>query len=229
MENEPETLENPPQRYQNYPAQNVVIYDDTVLSKRIELIESGHRRIERSQEDMRDRFKKMENNIDSIEKLTKEGLKVHIETKRKDEAYWEKLTNIKDDVSKKAINLGMGVMLAVAVGLLIPYFKSEKLALVDDPDFVKILTNWEKGHLQNQAPQPPVVTTDYLVSLKFVNLRTEPKISSKSLTTLPPNKRVKILKKYGGWNLISYFDHVKNREVKGWAYHEYFTPEKRSS
>ena len=85
MENEPENLENPPQRFQNYPAQNVVIYDDTVLSKRIELIESGHRRIERSQEDMRDRFKKMENNIDSIEKLTKEGLKVHMETKRKEQ------------------------------------------------------------------------------------------------------------------------------------------------
>ena len=28
MENEPENLENPPQRYQNYPAQNVVIYDE---------------------------------------------------------------------------------------------------------------------------------------------------------------------------------------------------------
>ena len=40
--------------------QNVVIYEDPLLSKRIEIIESGHQRIERSQEEMRQTFKRME-------------------------------------------------------------------------------------------------------------------------------------------------------------------------
>jgi hypothetical protein len=236
MEKEAESLDHTPQKFQSFAkhgAQNVVVYDDPFLSKRIELIESGHKRIEKSQEEMRHRFTKMEDNIDSIEKLTQKSLKTQFENRNKDTAYWEKLTNIKDDASKKAINIGMGILLAVAVGILIPYFKSEKLALVNDPDLAKILTNWEKDQLlKDQALGPltnPLASKHFLISLKFVNLRTAPKLQSKTILTIPPNQRVRLLKKYGGWQFISFFDHVQNREVKGWAYHEFFKHEKKSS
>ena len=106
--------------------QNVVIYEDPLLSKRIEIIETGHQRIERSQEEMRQAFKRMEKDIDSIEKLAQESVRLFKEGQTKEDAYWEKLTDAKDDTSKKAITLGMGILLCVAVGLLLPYFKSQK-------------------------------------------------------------------------------------------------------
>ena len=111
--------------------QNVVLYEDPLLSKRIEVIESGHLRIERNQEEMRQAFKKMEKDIDCLEKLASENLRLFKESKVKDENYWKTLTDAKEDSSKKAITIGMGILLSIAVGILLPYFKSQKLAFVD--------------------------------------------------------------------------------------------------
>ena len=93
--------------------QNVVLYEDPLLSKRIEVIESGHLRIERNQEEMRQAFKKMEKDIDCLEKLASENLRLFKESKVKDENYWKTLTDAKEDSSKKAITIGMGILLSI--------------------------------------------------------------------------------------------------------------------
>ena len=215
--------------------QNVVLYEDPLLSKRIEIIESGHQRIERAQEEMRQTFKKMEKDIDSIERLASENLKLFKESKTKDENYWKTLTDAKEDSSKKAMTIGMGVLLSIAVGLLLPYFKAQKLAFVDDPEEMVSLLKLHQNQNSNSQPTPSFapnkaplntqkrVSKNFLVSMKFVNIRKEPSLSSQTLLTIPPNQRVRLLRKYGGWRLISFFDHVKNQKVEGWAYYEFFT------
>ena len=138
---------------------------------------------------------------------------------------------LSSDSSKKAMTLGMGVLLAIAVGILLPYFKSEKLAFVDDPEEIVNLLK----HHQTESLNPSSLTTkkpyptsqkkdrhSYLVSMKYVNVRHEPSLNAKTILTIPPNQRVKLLKKFGGWRLISFFDHVKNQKVEGWAYYEFF-------
>ena len=239
-EQEKHTYNNSSQQYfnklpvQSIP-QNVVLYEDPLLSKRIEIIESGHLRIERNQEEMRQTFKKMEKDIDSIEKLASENLKLFRESKAKDENYWKTLTNAKEDSSKKAITIGMGILLSIAVGILLPYFKSQKLAFVDDPEEIVSLLKLHQTqnveaspgqvfksektsfNTKKQAPQ------NFLVSMKYVNIRKEPSLNSKMILTIPPNQRVELLKKYGGWRLITFFDHVKSQKVEGWAYNEFFT------
>ena len=218
--------------------QNVVLYEDPLLSKRIEIIESGHLRIERNQEEMRQTFKKMEKDINAIEKLASENLRLFKESKTKDENYRKTLTDAKEDSSKKAITIGMGILLSVAVGLLLPYFKSQKLAFVEDPEeVVSLLKKQQLIQSQNVQSQPPQsfaldknsfkvqkpFLQKFLVSMKYVNIRKEPSLNSKTILTIPPNQRVRLLKKYGGWRFISFFDHVKSQKVEGWAYYEFFT------
>jgi len=231
-----ESFIQPSQQYTNkLPVQsvpqNVLLYEDPLLSKRIEIIESGHQRIERSQEEMRQTFKKMERDIDSIEKLASESVRLFKESKTKEEVYWEKLTDAKEDNSKKAITLGMGILLAVAVGILLPYFKSQKLAFVDDPEeIVNLLKLHQTQNVSSElvkSERAPLtsqkkVLKNFLVSLKYVNIRKEPSLNARTILTIPPNQRVQLLKKYGGWRLITFFDHVKNQKVEGWAYHEFF-------
>tara|TARA_Y100001954_G_scaffold48065_1_gene50538 strand:+ start:519 stop:1292 length:774 start_codon:yes stop_codon:yes gene_type:complete len=215
--------------------QNVVLYEDPLLSKRIEVIESGHLRIERNQEEMRQAFKKMEKDIDCLEKLASENLRLFKESKVKDENYWKTLTDAKEDSSKKAITIGMGILLSIAVGILLPYFKSQKLAFVDDPEEIVSLLKLHQNENEktpsaqgfssekNSFTAPKQKPHNFLVSMKFVNIRKEPSLNSKTILTIPPNQRVKLLKKYGGWRFISFFDHVKSQKVEGWAYYEFFT------
>ena len=66
----------------------------------------------------------------------------------------------------------------------------------------------------------PLAQLTEMVTLKYVNLRGAPDSRGRIISVLPPNSSVQMLEQKGGWMQVLFTDHVKSKQLKGWAFYE---------
>ena len=88
--------------------------------------ELRYQRFMATQELMMERFCKIERTVGKLAKRSQEHLDLSLASKFNEEQFWESKDFNRDDRVKKGTHIGFMVLLAIAVGLLVPYFESEK-------------------------------------------------------------------------------------------------------
>ncbi|MFZ9000311.1 MAG: SH3 domain-containing protein [Bacteriovoracaceae bacterium] len=183
--------------------------------EKYQLEELRYQRFVTSQELIMDRFSKLEGTVGKIEELLEENNKISRKTKFIEEKFWESKDFSKDDRVKKATYFAFFILLAVSVGLLIPYFKSEKLVIMPPPSAVS-----------KQAPVEEAPVVDKWVTTSFVHMRNKPSTTGKKLAMIGPNQTVEKLESKGPWIKVRVFDYTKNSSKTGWLYSDYLVKSK---
>lgn len=82
--------------------------------------------------------------------------------------------------------------------------------------------------VKTQAPivktVKPIKKLETFVTTKFVNIRAKNSPKTKVLKTISPNQIITKLDSKGGWILVEFKDHILNKTIKGWAWHENLKP-----
>ena len=203
--------------------------------ERLQIEELRYQRFMATQELLIERFNKIERSVDKIEKISKENLETTQRSAFTEEQFWESKDFNKDEKVKKATHLGFFVLLAVAVGMLLPYWKSEKLVLVNNDqalsaleknsgenlnEMEKLVKGKAKSKQNLKASPRSYGQKDFLVSDKFVNIRIRPSPKAKKLFTLSPNVVIEKIDQKGGWVKIIFKDYIKGKTKTGWAWLE---------
>lgn len=189
-----------------------------------QLDEIRYQRFMACQELIIEKVNKLEYSLSKIEGLGQSSLDQLKQSRFIEENFWNEKSFDKDDRIKKATYFAFFVLLAVAVGMLIPYFKSEKLVLVNnDQTLQRLKDNTQKNidvmnDFKNEKPKKSYV------SAKFVNLRQDPSSTGRIIKTIGPNQLVELEKTEGDWMKIRHFDHVKKEWSEGWSFNEFFVP-----
>lgn len=193
--------------------------------EKYQLEELRYQRFMTAQELMMDRFSKLESNVAKIEGLLEDSQKTLRRTRFIEEKFWESKDFTHDDRVKKATYFAFFVLLAVAVGLLLPYFKSEKLVIVDNE---KILTNMQTEQVVNKPviEPAPVENKDIYVSTNWVHMRDTANPQGQKVYMLGPNQKVEKIDSKGEWFQIRLYDYVKKKSVKGWVFSEFLVKER---
>lgn len=203
--------------------------------ERMQIEELRYQRFMATQELLVERFNKIERSVEKIERMSKENLETTQRSAFTEEQFWETKDFNKDENVKKATFLGFFILLAIAVGMLLPYWKSEKLVLVNNDQALKQLENNSEKNLNKMEklvkgqsfskasfsvhPESNL-SKEFLVSDKFVNIRVGPGPKEKSLFTLSPNVVIEKIAQKGGWIKIVFKDYVKGKTKTGWAWSE---------
>lgn len=204
-------------------------------NERMQIEELRYQRFISTQELLVERFNKIERSVEKIERMSKESLETTQRSAFTEEQFWESKDFNRDENVKKATFLGFFVLLAVTVGMLLPYWKSEKLVLVNNDQALKQLENNSEKNLNKMeglvkgiGPSTASFSVhprshsakEFLVSDKFVNIRVGPSRKEKSLFTLSPNVVIEKIAQKGGWVKIIFKDYVKGKTKTGWAWSE---------
>ncbi len=184
-----------------------------------QLEELRYQRFVTTQELIMDRFSKLEGTVNKLEDLLEESNKVLRKTRFVEEKFWESKDFTKDDRVKKATYFAFFILLAVSVGILIPYFKSEKLVVMPP---VQVAA---KG----TAPSPETIVTkgpEKLVTTSFVHMRNKPSTSGEKMNMIGPNQTVEKLSTKGPWVQVRVHDYANNKVQTGWIYSDYLVESK---
>jgi hypothetical protein len=183
--------------------------------EKYQLEELRYQRFVTAQELIMDRFSKLEGTVGKIENLLEENNKISRKTRFIEEKFWESKDFSKDDRVKKATYFAFFILLAVSVGMLIPYFKSEKLVIMPPPQA-----------LQKEVEEKKVLKVDKWVTTSFVYMRNKPTTSGEKMTMIGPNQTVEKLETKGPWMKVKVYDYAKDSTKTGWVYSDYLVQSK---
>jgi hypothetical protein len=210
----------------------------------MQLEELRYQRTLATQELLMEKFRKLERSVEKIEDLAKKNLQLNESSRFSEGEFWNDFDFVKDQRVKKATLVGFCTLLAIAIGLLLPYFKSEKLYLVNNDQALRALEDNTKENYQKMEHllisnkmdsgesviNPSVEkiyydkeqTGGFLVSNKYTNLRKRPSSSGDIIFVVPANFPVKLIEKNGDWFKISVKDYLENKDYLGWVFGELF-------